>query len=293
MLGAFEIHEPETVGEASSLLAAHGDDAAIYAGGTELLVLMKERLVHYPHLVNIKTIPGLDGIALDQEGRTLRIGSLATHRAIERSSLMRERLPELAALAAGVANVRVRGTGTIGGNLCFAEPHSDPATLLIALGATLTLSATAGSREVAAEAFFVGLLETARRHDEVLTEVLIPLPGAGTGVAYERFKTHERPSAAVAAVVRVAEGAIAEARVVVGSVGERPIRMGAAEGLLRGERPTSELFAAAAGRAAEEIEPTEDVFESSAYKRHLTGMLTARALRRATARGGGRDDDGR
>jgi carbon-monoxide dehydrogenase medium subunit len=287
VLGVFRLHQPRTVQEASRLLAEHGPEAAVYAGGTELLPVMKERLVHFPHLIDIKTIPGLGGIAFDPGGRVLRIGAVATHREIERAAVVRERAPLLAELAAKVANFRVRAAGTIGGNLCFAEPHSDPAALLVAWGATLTLVSTRGTREIAAGEFFVGLLATAREHDEVLTEIRVPLPAAGSGVAYERFKTHERPSAAVAAVVRVEEGAIAEARVVVGSVGERPTRVAGAEALLRGERPGGEVFAAAADRVRDEVEPTEDAFESGEYKRHLARTMALRALTRAAGRAGG------
>ena len=198
MLAPFSLHRPERLTDAAALLREHGDDAAVYAGGTELVVILKDRLTEFGHLVDIKRIPGLDGIAA--EDGALRIGALATHRAIERSPLVRERLPELAALEANVANVRVRSAGTLGGNLCFAEPHSDPATLLVALGATLTLVSADGERSVPAEGFFTGLMSTARRPDEILTDILAPLPGPATGVAYERFKIHERPSASVAAV---------------------------------------------------------------------------------------------
>src|SRR4051794_7829134 len=126
MLESFEIHRPQSVSEASKLMAQLGDAAAVYAGGTELLVVMKEGLTHFSHLVDIKAIPGLREIDYDAERRELTIGALATHRQIERSELVSERLPVLAALEAAVANVRVRSAGTIGGNLCFAEPHSDP-----------------------------------------------------------------------------------------------------------------------------------------------------------------------
>lgn len=294
MLGVFEIHEPRSVAAASHLLTEHGPEAAVYAGGTELLVVMKDRLVHYPHLVNIKTIPGLDRIALDAEEEALRIGPLATHRAIERAAPVRERLPQLAEVAANIANVRVRSTGTIGGNLCFAEPHSDPAALLVALDAVLTLTDGAGSRTVPAEAFFVGLFETSRRHDELLTDILVPLPSPKTGVAYERFKTHERPSAAVATVIDLTDGAITNARLVVGSIGERPVRVPAAEAQLRGQRPSPALFAAAADIVRDAVEPTSDPFESTDYKRHLARALTvqslAAAVGRVTGRNGSNDD---
>ncbi len=292
MLATFDIHEPATVEEASRLLATHGPDAAIYAGGTELLVLMKDRLINVPHLVNIKKIAGLDQIEIDRETGALRIGALVTHRALEKSELLREHAPEIAEMEAHVANIRVRGAGTIGGNLCFGEPHSDPATLFIAWGATFILASAEGTREVPAEEFFIGLLETAREPHELLTEIVIPRLPAGAGVAYERFKTHERPTATAAAVLRLEEGRISEARIVAGSVGPYPTRIAAAEALLVGQAPTAERFAAAAQAAHDGVDPTEDAFESTDYKRHLVRVLTERALASAAQRAAGPEGAG-
>ena len=281
MLDAFTIHQPVTVAEASRMLAEFGADAAVYAGGTELLVIMKERLVHFPHLIDVKTIPGLDGICI--EGEELVIGALATHKAIERSPLVREHAPLLAELEANVANVRVRSTGTIGGNLCFAEPHSDPATLLTAWDATLTLQSADGSRSLPIGEFFTGLLETARRPDEILTAIRVPLP-LPAGSAYERFKIHERPTATVAATLRFDGEAVADARIVVGSLADRPARIPAAEALLIGEPFSAALRTEAAAVVHDSVEPTEDAFASSDYKRHLAKVLTERALTTAAAR---------
>ncbi|HME63132.1 MAG TPA: FAD binding domain-containing protein, partial [Candidatus Binatia bacterium] len=132
-LRRFNIHQPKTVAEASHMLAEFGEKGGLYAGGTELLLAMKHDLLRYEHLVDVKTIPDLDKI--ETKSGAVMIGSTATHRAIERSSLVKQNLRVLAELETKVANVRVRASGTLGGNLCFAEPHSDPATLLTALGA--------------------------------------------------------------------------------------------------------------------------------------------------------------
>ena len=277
MLDRFEIHEPRNLEEASLLLTGYGQDAAIYAGGTELLVIMKERLVHYPHLINIKTIPGLDSIWIEHD--TLVIGALATHKAIERSSFVCEHLPLLAELEAQVANLRVRTAGTIGGNLCFAEPHSDPATLLIAWDASVTLTSATGSRSVLLDAFFTGLLETARNPDEILSEIRIPLPVPAAS-AYERFKTHERPTATVAVALHYDGAVIVDARIVAGSVCDRPTRVVAAENALIGDA-RDKGTEIAAQIVHDTIEPTEDKFESTDYKRHLAGVLTVRALKSA------------
>jgi carbon-monoxide dehydrogenase medium subunit len=284
MLDRFIIHQPETVADASRLLARVGADAAVYAGGTELLIVMKERLAHFPHLIDIKRIPGLRQITFDDQARELIIGATSTHRDLERAPIVRARLPALAELAASIANIRVRTAGTIGGNLCFAEPHSDPATLLTALGARLTLSTATTSREVPIAAFFTGILETARHHDEILTTIAVPVPGARSGVAYERFKLHERPTATVAAVVTVADGVIAAARVVAGSVGERPQFLPATGTMLVGQ-PAGEAAAVAAARViGDEVATMSDPFESEAYKRQLARAVGRRAIATAIHR---------
>ena len=283
MLAPFIIHEPRTVGEASQMLVDMGGEAAVYAGGTELLMLMKEGLVHYPHLVNIKTIPGLDGVGVhDHHGiKTLTLGALVTHRQIAMSPIVRESAPLLAEMAAQVANTRVRATGTIGGNLCFGEPHSDPATLLLAWDATVDLSSVDGTRTVPITEFFLGLLETARRSHEVLTAVHLALLPPTTGGAYEKFSLHERPSVTVAALLDVHDGAIRRPRISVGSAGPVPIRATAAEERLTDVPPTTASFEAAAAIVAAAVDPVDDLYGSAAYKRHLVGVLTARALARA------------
>src|SRR5215217_3193424 len=254
VLNRLTIHQPQSVAEASEMLTRFGPDAAIYAGGTELLIVMKERLAHFPHLIDIKRIPGLHEISFDTERRELSIGAVATHRDLERSPLVRQRFPALGAMEAAVANIRVRNAGTIGGNLCFAEPHSDPATLLTALDARLTLTAASGIRQLPMASFSTGLMETARRYDEVLVSIAVPEPRSNAGVAYERFKLHERPTAAVAAVIEVDDGAIIGARVVAGCVGERPQRLPETEAILREQPAEAATAAIAADLIRDEVE---------------------------------------
>jgi carbon-monoxide dehydrogenase medium subunit len=271
------------------MLLRFGPESAVYAGGTELLVVMKERLAHFPHLIDIKRIPGLRDIAYDGQRRELTIGAVTRHRDLERSPLVRNRFPALADLEAAVANVRVRAAGTIGGNLCFAEPHSDPATLLTALDARLTLTSASGERDLPIANFFTGLMETARRHDEILTAIAIPEPGSNTGVAYERFKLHERPTAAVAAVITVDDGSITDVRIVAGSVGERPQRLPETEALLHGQPVSASLAATAADRIRDEVETTADAFESEPYKRQLARTVGRRAIAAALLRASGEE----
>jgi carbon-monoxide dehydrogenase medium subunit len=289
MLDRFTIHQPQSVAEASKMLAGFGPDAAVYAGGTELLIVMKERLAHFPHLIDIKRIPGLNEITFDAERRELSIGAVATHRDLERSPVVRERFPALARMESAVANIRVRNAGTIGGNLCFAEPHSDPATLLTALEAQLTLVSSSGPRQLAMASFITGLMETARRHDEVLVAIAMPEPAPNAGVAYERFKLHERPTAAVAAIIAVDNGAITEARVVAGSVGDRPQRLPETEAILRGQPAVAATATLGADVLRDEVETSGDVFESEAYTRQLVRTVGRRAIAVAIQRGTGQE----
>ncbi len=280
MLSPIEIHAPRSVSDASALLRQYGDDAAVYAGGTELLIVMKERLTPVNRLIDIKKIDGLREIAVDAEG-TLTIGALATHREIARNPLVQAHSPSFAELEGIIANTRVRAAGTIGGNLCFAEPHSDPATLLSALHATVTLESSDGSRKLPVEEFFHGLLETARRPDEIMTNVTLPKVWDTTGVSYQRFKTHERPVATVAAAASVNDGVIADSRVFVGSVGPKPQRMTSVEDAIRGQAPGPGLFQQAGQLAAGKAEIDEEGFESAEYKRHLVAVYVHKALQDA------------
>ena len=167
MLRRFRLEEPETVAEASELLSRFGESAKVYAGGTELLLAMKEGLVHYERLINIKQLKSLRQIKSDNGA--ISIGALCTHNELETSPVIRQTLPALHMLERNVANVRVRQAGTLGGNLCFAEPHADPGTLLMALGATMVADNAAGRREFSAEEFFVDAYETSLRDDELLS----------------------------------------------------------------------------------------------------------------------------
>jgi carbon-monoxide dehydrogenase medium subunit len=292
MLRPFEIHEPETVKEASALLAQFGFEAAIYAGGTELLLIMKEGLAHFPHLVNIKTIPGLDEIALSTEEDELHIGPLATHWMLERSPTVSERAPLLAEVESQIANTRVRAMGTIGGNLCFAEPHSDLATLLLAWGGTLELSSAEAQRQLPVADFNLGMFETAKQQDEILTKIRLPLLSDNTAGAYRKFSTHERPMATVAALLQLKDGIIKEAHLAVGSVGPVPIRATEAEALLQGQRAEEASFSSAGELAAAASDPVDDPYGSADYKRHLVRVLTAQALTQAAKRAAGEPNEG-
>lgn len=278
MLKPFTLHDPASVAEASSLLRRYGESARLYAGGTELVLVMKHGFAHYEHVVNVKRIPGLGEVQVD--GDVLRIGAAATHRAIERSRLVQDRLPALSTLERGVANVRVRNVGTLGGNLAFAEPHADPGTLLLALGARIRAQRDGRARHIPLQDFFIDAYTTALEPDEVLVEIEVPLPPPGSGAAFLKFGFLERPSVNVAVAFEAVGGSVREARLAVGCVGPKPVRCPRAEAALTGV-PIREIPAAAeaaGAEAAREIDPLGDLHGSIEFKRHIAAVLARRAV---------------
>jgi aerobic carbon-monoxide dehydrogenase medium subunit len=285
MLAPFALHRPDTVEEATALLDEHGDEAHLYCGGTELLLLAKMGFASFDHLVDTKAIDELDGIS--EEGDTLVFGATVTHRQIERSPLVLARLPALAAMERQVANVRVRTVGTLVGNLCFSDPHSDPATFLLALDAEIESRRGDGEmRRRPLAAFLQGPYEPALEHGELVLRVRVPVPAPGLAIAHRKFAFHERPAATVTCGARVVDGAIADARISVGSVGNVAVRARESEALLVGASPLDDqALAAAARRAAELSNPVEDSNGSPEYKAQLVDVLVRRAFREAVLAG--------
>lgn len=286
LLRRFEIHQPSAVAEAVQMLAHFGEDASLYAGGTELLLAMKHDVLRYKHLIDVKVIPGLDSVEL-HDG-TIRIGATATHRSLERSPLLKSHLPVFAEMEQQVANTRVRNTGTIGGNLCFAEPHSDPATLLLALGASVVAEGPHGRREIPMQDVFTGAYETCLRRDEVLTSVHVPVAKPQQRAAYLKFQVHERPLLGLALVLETPdEGeSFRSARVAVGCVSPCARRSAEAEGLLTGSRSAVEgNLLRAADALADSAELVDDQEGSAEYKQNLIRVFLRRAFRKAVGQG--------
>jgi len=280
MLRRFRLEEPESVAEAAELLGRFGESAKVYAGGTELLLAMKEGLVQYERLINVKKLTGLSDVT-SADG-ALVIGALCTHHQLENSPILKDKLPALTKLEQNVANVRVRQVGTIGGNLCFAEPHADPGTLLIALGAKMIAEKSSSKREIAAEDFFVDAYETALQADEVLTKIHIPVPMPNARSAYLKFGYLERPSVGVAVAFNL-NGGVSGVKIAVSCAGPAPRRVAEAEALLEGKSKDEALrhvadAGASAGRAAQAI---SDLHGSQEYKEHIVGVLLKRALQSA------------
>jgi aerobic carbon-monoxide dehydrogenase medium subunit len=280
-LRPFRLHRPHTVEGATELLDELGSQAQLYCGGTELLLVAKLGLTDFTELVDVKAINELGGIEADGE---LRVGATTTHRLIEHSPIVAEQWPSLASMERSVGNVRVRNVGTIGGNLCFADPHSDPATFLIAAGATV--SARRGhqpARRIPAEEFVRGPYRTALEPGELLVAVHVPAPAPGSALVHRKLSFRERPALTVAVNATVHDGLVIEARVAVGSVGPRPVRLANAEGALVGvEAPaTAGAVEPCAEAAAGDVEPVADAGGSTEYKRQLVRVLTRRCAEQA------------
>lgn len=284
----FEIHPATSVAEALELADHYGEAAKFYAGGTELLLALKAGLLHYDHLIDLKTITGMDAVHDDASHDTLTLGALVTHRQVERDPVVRERVPLISEVIGQIANVRVRTVGTLGGNLCFAEPHSDPATLFTVLGARLEVVGPKGARTLGVEEFLVDAYETALAHDEILTRIAVPFPTSRTLSGYQRFQIHERPAVnvAVSLILEPDEDVIQEARVAVGCVHPKPYRAEETEALLQGLplAQAAEHASQAARAVAGQAHPMDDLDGPADYKRHLVGVLFQRAFRQAIER---------
>ena len=283
-LRRFEIHEPADILEASQMLKEAGEDGRAYAGGTELLLAMKFDMLRYRHLVDVKVISGLNGIQV-QDGY-LEIGATTTHYALEQSDLVGKYLPVVAQMESKVANVRVRVTGSIGGNLCFAEPHSDPATLFTVLDASLVLESGRGRREVPMNDFVVGPYETCLDPDELLTTIRIPLPKPEQKMVYMKFQVHERPTLGLALLLEVPENRteIQDARVAVGCVSPFPRRFPEVERLLVGNPSAVEQQLKVAGDVlADQAELVDDYEGRVDYKRNLIQVYLRRAYNKIIA----------
>jgi len=274
-----------SVEEALQLLTRQGEDAKLLAGGHSLIPAMKLRLASPGTLIDLGTIPGLRGVRID--GDTLAIGALTVHADVAASDLVRQRLPGLAEAASVIGDVQVRNRGTIGGSVAHADPAADFPVILTALNASFVLQSMSGTRTVAADDFFTDFYTTAMTAHEVLTEIRVPLPPAGSGTAYVKLPHPASGYVVVSAgvlVTRRASGSCASARVALGGLGSGPIRAQGTETGLQGKSLTPEVIAAAAAKAAENADPTEDTYASAEYKRHVATVYARRAIEAAVER---------
>ena len=280
----FEYRTPKSLKEVHQELKEFGADAKLIAGGTALVIMMKQRLVRPSSLISLRMVRGLNGIA-EKDG-ALRIGGLATHREVETSTLVRRRVPLLAETYRHVATIRVRNMATVGGGLAHADPNQDPPPTLMVLGATVKASSAGGSRVIPLEEFFTDYYETVLKPDEIITELFVPRLPPNSGGAFVKFlprtaDDYATVSAAAVVTLDQARKVFTDVRIALGSVGTTPIRAREAEAALRGQRVKSEGLREAAEKVKQAVDPVSDFRGSAAYKKEMAAVFVRRALEMA------------
>ena len=275
----FELHIPSTIDEAAGVLAAHGDEAKVLAGGQSLVPLLALRLTRFEHLVDLNRIEALQGI--HRQSGWLSIGAMTRQAAVEHDSEVAAAAPLLHRALPFIGHFQIRNRGTVGGSIAHADPASELPAVALALDAELVASGPAGSRVVPARDFFLGMWTTALGEDELLTTVRLPVWGDRCGFAVEEFaRRHgDFAIAGVACGVQVDDkGVIARAAIALFGMGSTPMRADTAEAAIVGAEATATDVHAAAVAAVEATEPGDDIHGTADYRRRVARHLTARAL---------------
>jgi carbon-monoxide dehydrogenase medium subunit len=282
--GEFDYFAPQTVQEAVSLLAEHGADAKILAGGQSLIPAMRFRLAVPGALIDINNIAGLQGFR--EDNGHLAIGALTRESALEDSEMIRQRYHLLADASRVIADPIVRNMATVGGNLAHADPANDHPAVMLAYNAQVVAVGKSGARTISIDQFFLDLFKSALKDDELLTEIRIPRPAANSGGAYVKMERKVGDYAISAAAVQLTMDGdrCVAARIGLTNVNPTPMRAKNAEQALIGNRLTDDVLEAAGKAAANECDPSPDLRGSVAYKRDITRVLTKRAIRAAAAR---------
>ena len=284
----FEYLRPTSLQETTGFLEEHQEEVLVMAGGTAVVVLMSQGVVRPRYLLDLGGLSPLKGIQA-MDGEALRIGALTPIRTIQKDPLIGSTFGMLAEAASQVASVRVRNVATVGGSICYGEPQTDMPPALIAMGATVTIAGTKGTRSVALEDFILGLYETALESGEVLSEVIVPSPQNGSAGCHMKFtigSPANKPVANVSTLVRLdpTTQRLAETRIVMGAVGSVPTLAMEASSLLMEEQPDEKLITEAARLASEEADPVEDLRGPVWYKRRIIKVLVERGLKCALQR---------
>jgi carbon-monoxide dehydrogenase medium subunit len=272
--------EPSSVAEASRIAADLGDNARFMAGGTALMLALRQRMLRPSHLVSLSRLAPLRGIVIDAQG-ALRLGALSLHSEVATNPIVRQHSAMLSEMAARVANPQVRNQGTLGGNLCYADPTTDPPGCLLALDARVVLASHRGVRELPMAEFLVDYFTTAVEPDELLQTIVVPAWVPSSMGRYDRFlrtSAEHRPMVNVAAVARLEGGVCVQARIVIGAAVAVTQRVGPAEDCLLGHAPSWERIEAAAHAAMVSIAPLDDLRGSSSYRRDMVGVQVRRTL---------------
>lgn len=279
---SFEMHQPTSLHEASRLLKEKGPGGRFLAGGTDLVIAMKEKGLVPKYIVDLKWIPGLSGIRTNDDG-SITIGALTTMRDIETSPLLIKKYPFLCLSAAEVGSIQIRNRATVGGNMANATPSADVAPSLIALNAIAKIVSASGERTIALEDFFRGPGQTVMRAEEILREITIPKTNAGLVGEYIKFSPREMMDlayvgVAVAYTLREPDNRCDGVRIVLGAVSPTPMRARQAEVAVEGQILTEALAETAGRIAAEASKPISDVRSSADYRRAMVAAMTKRAL---------------
>jgi len=286
MIKDFKHFAPKTLKEALALLDKYGDDCKVICGGQSLLILMRQGLVSPKYMVDIKGLSELSYIKDGKDG--LKIGATTTHRTIEKSAVIKKKYPVLAEMETRLASIQTRNWGTIGGNVCHGDPAGDPAPVLIALNATLTVAGTRGTRSIPVEKFSLDYFEVDLKDGELLTEIQLPAPPPHTGTVYTKFNIIESDLATVSVAASVTlgsgDGVCQDVRIALGAAAPTAIRAKKAEAVLKGKKITEALLKEAGEVAATEAEPISDIAASEEYRLELVKVLVPRMTREALAR---------
>lgn len=281
---SFELAEPRSVDEAVGLLDREDPSIRPIAGGTALMLVMKQKLFRPTLLVSLGRIKDvMRGIQPDGEGG-FRVGAMTPLRALERSPVVAELAPVMAQALTTLSNVRVRNVATVGGHLAHGDPHMDLPPILLAVGARVHTISRRGGRWIELSNLYRGYYETSLERDELIDELAVPALAGGTQGAYAKFTSlsaDDWPTLGVAVFFRREGGRLADVRVAIGAATEKPLRLTGVEALLNGEQPTEVLFRAAGDAAAAEVRPLADIRGTAAYKREMTRVFVRRALEQA------------
>ncbi|MFQ5539966.1 MAG: FAD binding domain-containing protein [Candidatus Binatia bacterium] len=275
-----DLQFPSSLDEACELLSRSSGEGRLIAGGVALMVLIRHQLFFPSRLISIKRIPGLDQIRFD-ESKGLSIGALVTHHQVESFPLVRQYYPALAGCIRHVGNLRVRNMGTLIGDLCQADNHSDPTPLLSVLGASIRTRSTQGERIIPIEQFHRGIYETELNENEIAIEVMIPPPHPGTRIEYLRFSGNspiDWPTLGVAGSLTLEDGQCRDLKIFVGCLTEVPVSLNQKAGALKGKRLTSGRVKKFAESCASEIEPLSDAKGSTWYKKRLAAVYIRRTV---------------
>ncbi|HZA54864.1 MAG TPA: xanthine dehydrogenase family protein subunit M [Candidatus Udaeobacter sp.] len=275
---AFDLLQPYSLAEASQLLVQYGDAARPIAGGTTLVILMKQRAVHYPRLVDLQSIPGLDRISEERDG--IRLGALVTHRAVERSPVVRNAIPVVAEAFGKIGNVRVRQTASVGGNLAHADYRLDPPPAMLILDAEVSVFGPNGSRTIRLKDFFRGMYETALEPGEILVDIKIPFMPQGSRAAYLKYSAlsaNDWPCLGVAVLLAQANGRCRDLRLAVGGVAAIPTLVQGLE-FAQGQNLSNSVVDEVLRTVDAQISPFSDLRGSEWYKRQMVRVFVKRAI---------------